>query len=235
MKNLFYITAVVGLLFGAGGQPANSAVIDWATWNSPVIQNVPTGGLITGTAGSAAISYTGELLSLSFAPTYTPTSSWVGGTVSNAPPASNGAIQIQGGNGTGPDVITFTNGAVLNPILSIWSLGQSGLPTSFDFTTTPWPFTVEQSGPNDPYSGVPLSVVGSSVFGSESAGSIQFNGLVTQISWTNPTSEYWYGFTVGVEAAVPEPSTWAMMILGFFGVGFMAYRRKNTSAAFRFV
>jgi hypothetical protein len=27
--------------------------------------------------------------------------------------------------------------------------------------------------------------------------------------------------------AVPEPSTWAMMILGFFGVGFMAYRRKS--------
>jgi hypothetical protein len=25
---------------------------------------------------------------------------------------------------------------------------------------------------------------------------------------------------------VPEPSTWAMMILGFFGVGFMAYRRE---------
>ena len=27
--------------------------------------------------------------------------------------------------------------------------------------------------------------------------------------------------------AVPEPATWAMMILGFCGVGFMAYRRKN--------
>jgi hypothetical protein len=27
--------------------------------------------------------------------------------------------------------------------------------------------------------------------------------------------------------AVPEASTWAMMILGFFGVGFLAYRRKN--------
>jgi hypothetical protein len=27
--------------------------------------------------------------------------------------------------------------------------------------------------------------------------------------------------------AVPEPSTWAMMILGFFGVGFMAYRRRS--------
>jgi PEP-CTERM motif len=27
--------------------------------------------------------------------------------------------------------------------------------------------------------------------------------------------------------AVPEPSTWAMMILGFCGLGFMAHRRKN--------
>jgi hypothetical protein len=32
--------------------------------------------------------------------------------------------------------------------------------------------------------------------------------------------------------AVPEPSTWAMMILGLAGIGFMAYRRsrKNTMA-----
>ncbi len=34
-------------------------------------------------------------------------------------------------------------------------------------------------------------------------------------------------------AAVPEPSTWAMMILGFFGVGFMAYRRKGNQPAVR--
>jgi len=31
-------------------------------------------------------------------------------------------------------------------------------------------------------------------------------------------------------AAVPEPSTWAMMILGFAGVGYMAYRRKSKPA-----
>ena len=31
-------------------------------------------------------------------------------------------------------------------------------------------------------------------------------------------------------AAVPEPSTWAMMILGFCGIGFMAYRRKSKPA-----
>lgn len=28
-------------------------------------------------------------------------------------------------------------------------------------------------------------------------------------------------------APVPEPSTWAMMMLGFLGVGFLAYRRKS--------
>jgi hypothetical protein len=30
-----------------------------------------------------------------------------------------------------------------------------------------------------------------------------------------------------VASAVPEPSTWAMLLLGFAGVGFMAYRRRN--------
>jgi hypothetical protein len=28
---------------------------------------------------------------------------------------------------------------------------------------------------------------------------------------------------------VPEPSTWAMMILGFAGIGFMAYRRRSSA------
>jgi PEP-CTERM motif len=35
---------------------------------------------------------------------------------------------------------------------------------------------------------------------------------------------------LGEVSAVPEPSTWAMMILGFAGVGFMAYRRKSKPA-----
>jgi PEP-CTERM motif len=35
-------------------------------------------------------------------------------------------------------------------------------------------------------------------------------------------------------AAVPEPSTWAMLILGFAGIGFMAYRQKRNGPALRF-
>jgi hypothetical protein len=39
-------------------------------------------------------------------------------------------------------------------------------------------------------------------------------------------------FIPTVQSDIPEPSTWAMMILGFMGVGFMAYRRKS-QASFR--
>lgn len=35
----------------------------------------------------------------------------------------------------------------------------------------------------------------------------------------------------GTVAAVPEPSTWAMMILGFAGVGYMTYRRRKQNTA----
>jgi hypothetical protein len=43
-----------------------------------------------------------------------------------------------------------------------------------------------------------------------------------------------YGGSVTISGAVPEPSTWAMMLLGFAGVGFVAYRRKSKPAV-RFV
>ena len=38
-----------------------------------------------------------------------------------------------------------------------------------------------------------------------------------------------------VTPGVPEPSTWAMMILGFVGVGFMTYRRRQQASVVRAV
>jgi hypothetical protein len=35
---------------------------------------------------------------------------------------------------------------------------------------------------------------------------------------------------ISVAAAVPEPSTWAMMLLGFAAIGFVAYRRNHRAA-----
>ena len=42
-----------------------------------------------------------------------------------------------------------------------------------------------------------------------------------------------FGIEITATPAVPEPSTWAMMILGFVGVGFMAYRRKQNGPSLR--
>lgn len=42
-------------------------------------------------------------------------------------------------------------------------------------------------------------------------------------------AEYVYGL-VHVQGDVPEPSTWAMLIVGFAGIGCMAYRRRNKPA-----
>ena len=43
-----------------------------------------------------------------------------------------------------------------------------------------------------------------------------------------------YGGDITTVAAVPEPSTWVMLVLGFCGVAFMAKRRNATGRAFRF-
>jgi hypothetical protein len=43
-----------------------------------------------------------------------------------------------------------------------------------------------------------------------------------------------YGGDLAVVQGVPEPSTWAMMILGFLGVAFVANRKRKQGASFRF-
>jgi hypothetical protein len=53
------------------------------------------------------------------------------------------------------------------------------------------------------------------------------NGLTGTVAGDNNTLIRQNPFPVG---AIPEPSTWAMMVLGFFGVGFMAYRRKSQTS-----
>jgi hypothetical protein len=61
--------------------------------------------------------------------------------------------------------------------------------------------------------------------------------LNTQYSYENSTL-FQYGSdnltllstTVTLAGAVPEPSTWAMMLLGFAGIGFIGYRRKSKPA-----
>ena len=66
------------------------------------------------------------------------------------------------------------------------------------------------------------------------------NSLFLDADLNNPNinwrgSAFPYDFNEGLVtgfnvSAVPEPSTWAMMILGFAGLGFLAYRRNSKPA-----
>jgi len=50
---------------------------------------------------------------------------------------------------------------------------------------------------------------------------VVFNGDVTDVEHFRITE-------ATMTSGVPEPSTWAMMFMGFFGLGFMAYRKKGS-------
>lgn len=57
------------------------------------------------------------------------------------------------------------------------------------------------------------------------------NGLYSYVfsytGYTSPLGTPATGGFSGQISAVPEPATWALMILGFVGVGLVAYRRRS--------
>jgi hypothetical protein len=218
--------ATIGMVVSiADTAPARASVIDWTIWAAGSAGN-PTGLAVGTTTSGIGVTYSGELQSLvANYPSWTPASTFSGGTVGNPPPQSGGILQLFGGTPT-IDTITFSS-PVTNPVMAIWSLGQSGSAAAFFFNE---PFTIQSGGPSLEYNGGPLILLSGGVGGLEGNGTIQFSGTFTQISWNNPQYEDWYGFTVGT--AAPESSTWAMMLMGFAAVGFVAYRRtKKRSAA----
>ena len=77
-------------------------------------------------------------------------------------------------------------------------------------------------------------------WGSVILGYVHFQGfggeLIESVTFNNdPSINAFEVANFSVTAPVPEPSTWAMMILGFAGVGFMAYRKKSNRPALRMV
>jgi PEP-CTERM motif len=234
MRNSNLVAVALALAFGGSIATADANPVTWTTWSPTFTLGTP-GGAASGTLGANTVTYSGELQSLSFTtpPSYAPAGSFSNpgaGTnhVDNAPLTAQGTLGLFGG-GTVPvvDTIHFSS-AVLNPVIAIWSLGNPTLSTSFNFTQTP---TFVVGGPSSEFGGSAVTVAGNTVTGLEGNGVIEFLGTFSSISWTNPTFENYYGFTVGAPA-VPEPATWMMMILGFVGVGFVSYRRSRRSVAF---
>jgi PEP-CTERM motif len=125
---------------------------------------------------------------------------------------SGPALEIGGQTAFAITGITGTvNGSTINP-----AAGTIG-----DYYTT-GPFFLDGSGVNF----ATASGLTGNIF-------LQSNNDLYRVNTLGPFASGYVSASSAPVAAVPEPSTWAMMILGFVGIGFMAYRRKSRPALMR--
>ncbi len=195
---------------------------DWTAFTAGTTTGTATGTIAIGSG--IGVSYAGEVLSNSNTNnagpggvSWLPTTTFSGGTVSNGPAPNRDIITLNGGTGTGVNTVTFAT-PVVDPVMAIWSLGNGSQPASFVFTASE-PFTIQSGGPSAEFGGSSITKSGNTVNGVEGNGTIRFSGTFSQITWTNPQAEFYYGFTLGAVGAaappvVPEPSTYVTLITG---------------------
>jgi hypothetical protein len=138
-------------------------------------------------------------------------------------------------------------GTVTGLIFGLTDDGNSQVPTGAEILTSP----IGLQGTFLTYSGGSVDVSGGQIVGlgptsqltfgpnlisplnivlnlSEGGGSVTiFEAYNTQTQFINYVTDGTAQNPITFFSAVPEPSTWAMMILGFSGIGFIAYRRRK--------
>jgi PEP-CTERM motif len=142
-----------------------------------------------------------------------------------------------GGGGPTPGILTATSVFTVNnnPLVGSLALAQNTGGTLYAaintnetygfFLNTPYTFSLSEN-------------ISGSLTGGECTGnagcSVTFGALIDPTISLNVSDpqDYSIFLSPNLTSAVPEPSTWAMMMLGFAGLGFVAYRRKT--GAFRF-
>jgi hypothetical protein len=216
MKHL--LAAAVAFSFGLGLASANASIVADGSFNDPVA------------GGSFQTINAGNSFGTGNAWLVTSGSVTVGGSVDEIgsywplTPGGSHSVDLDG-NSPGGIAQTISFAAAGNYVLSYYlagnpdggspstkllDVGVAGATQSESYTT---------SGGFGPW------VLEKLVFNVAAPGT-------TTLSFKSADTSGPFGPVIGEVSisAVPEPSTWAMMILGFLGVGFMAYRRKAPSA-----
>jgi hypothetical protein len=191
------LVSVAALALAVGAQAEASVVIDISQ----------TGGDVVATGGGTL-----DLTGLTF--------------FESAPVGGMGAVIPSLGTAiVGPDVVAdlyegASGPASFGPGLLTFGSDNSGL--AFGVAGSLFAFPVV-AVPNGYVSGAPL--LGSSTFAGETIASLGLTPGTYVYTWNSAPADD-DSLTVNV-SGVPEASTWAMMVLGFIGLGFAAFRRSH--------
>jgi hypothetical protein len=143
----------------------------------------------------------------------------------------------------------LTSGAYFSADAAAQSISQSLALTANTAYTLGFDIYAPQNGRNNPFDASLFASLNgaaiSTVFSADSltSGWFHYSGTFTsansalfnfalnfQGSGTTAADFVVDNVTVANVSAVPEPSTWALMILGFAGIGVLAYRRQKNTA-----
>jgi hypothetical protein len=135
---------------------------------------------------------------------------------------------------------TFTVGSGVETQLQITSNVHSGndlINVDFSAFALTFTFLNSETRSTGSFNGPEFTVLSGNPFGAitsvvapsgETVLASIVNGVL-EVNWEGDSFREGQTVVINFANAVPEASTWAMMVLGFFGVGFLAYRRKGTA------
>ena len=226
MRTALAVAAATAALSFAGS--ANAVTVAWTDWQSSTTTSA-SGQIFSTSTIDVTLSTSGE--ALAFVQTGSGTNyftegnppPYTGGDVDNAPPAAEMVALNAGGLKT----ITFSQ-AVINPYIAFVS--WNGNVAAFS-----QPFEKVSEGRGFWGAGTFALGVGNTFVGSgEVHGVLRFLGEFSSITFTDQ-NENWHGLTIGIGGVapppgIPEPATWAMMIMGFGAAGSMIRRRRSLTA-----
>lgn len=219
MKQLFGL----GLLAAALSAPLHAAAdpVSWINWDGNLAKN----GTMVQDGKTIEVTYTGAAGTphTDYFTRYPDT--YLSDEISNGP-GTSGFLHLSGGKYALKHHVHFSS-AVVNPYIAFISLGASSEAASFIFQdVTSIDLLSEGRGS---WGDGELTVVGNTVSGKEGNGVIRLNGTFTDLYFTTPVFENWYGAAIGAAAVspVPEPGTWGMLMAGSVVLALAGRRRAG--------
>lgn len=193
---------------GDGAQA--STTVNYVDWTSADVSNGTASGVISLPGGSTVnVGFEAVFSDNSPGSLYgaqidgginywIPSTPYISEQVTN-PPTGSDILKLIGGTN---QIYRITlSEPIVDPIMSILSLGSDSIPITYDFDS---PFSIVSQGAGY-WGGSSTGLTqlpGDVLSGREGHGTIKFLGTFSSFSWTVPNPEGWHGFTFGIRSSL---------------------------------